>query len=179
MSDFFDLVKTRQSCRDYDPQRAVEREKLERIVNTALLSPSACNSQPWHFTVVNSKEKSPKIAAAVQKLGLNKFSSSCPAFIVISEEPANLTSIAGGKIRDQKFAANDIGIAAAHIVLGACELGLATCIMGMFHEQKVKEICDISKKKRVRLIIAVGYAKTDKIREKKRKRAIEKVTYLD
>jgi nitroreductase len=178
MSDFFDLVKKRQSCRDYDEQRAVEREKLEKIINAALLSPSACNSQPWHFTVVNSKEKSPLIAAAVQKLGLNKFSSSCPAFIVISEESANITSIAGGKIRDQKFAANDIGIATAHIVLGACELGLSTCIMGMFHEEKVKGICAIPKKKRVRLIIAVGYAKSDQLREKKRKSADQTVTYL-
>lgn len=178
MSDFFELVRTRESCRDYDGGREAEKEKLEKIIEAARLSPSACNSQPWHFTVVSGKEKSPSIAKAVQKLSLNKFTSSCPAFIVINEEEANLLSKAGGKMIDQKFALTDIGIAAAHIVLAARELGLSTCIMGTFDEKKVREICGIAKNKRVRLVIAVGYAKSDEIREKKRKPESKTVTYI-
>lgn len=178
MNDFFELVRTRESCRDYDPEKEVGREKLDKIIEAALLSPSALNAQPWHFTVVNGKEKSPLVAGAVQRLGLNKFTSSCPAFIVINEEDANILSKAGGKMTGRNFSDNDIGIAAAHIVLAARALGLSTCIMGMFDEGKVKEICGIAKKNKVKLIIAVGYAKTDNIREKKRKDASETVTYI-
>lgn len=178
MSEFYNLVKMRQSCRNYDSEKAVENEKLEKVIKTALLSPSAVNSQPWHFTVVNSKDKSKEIAKAVQRAGLNKFTSSCPAFIIINEEKSNILSKIGGKVVGQKYALTDIGIATAHIILAAQDIGLSTCIMGMFDEDEVKKICDIRKNKRVRLIIAIGYAKNDEIRIKKRKLEDETVTYI-
>jgi nitroreductase len=49
--DFIEIAKTRQSCRQYDPSRAVEREKLDSILEAARLSPSACNGQPYFITV--------------------------------------------------------------------------------------------------------------------------------
>ena len=50
--DFLSLVKQRQSDRAFDPERSVEPEKLERILEGGRLAPSSCNSQPWHFIVV-------------------------------------------------------------------------------------------------------------------------------
>ena len=47
MDDFLQLVASRQSDRAYDMSRAVEHDKLERILEAARLSPSACNAQPW------------------------------------------------------------------------------------------------------------------------------------
>lgn len=38
-----ELFKIRQSCRNFDAERAVEREKLEKIMQLARLAPSACN----------------------------------------------------------------------------------------------------------------------------------------
>ena len=52
---FLDLVNQRQSCRAYLEQ-PVEREKLERCLEAARLAPSACNSQPWHFIVVDEPD---------------------------------------------------------------------------------------------------------------------------
>ncbi|MBP9507475.1 MAG: nitroreductase family protein, partial [Bacteroides sp.] len=46
-SDFLKLVNARQSDRMYDESRAVEPEKLERILEAARMAPSACNAQPW------------------------------------------------------------------------------------------------------------------------------------
>ena len=46
MDDFLQLVASRQSDRAYDMSRAVEHDKLERILEAARLSPSACNAQP-------------------------------------------------------------------------------------------------------------------------------------
>ena len=51
--DFLSLVKQRQSDRAFDPERSVEPEKLERILEAGRLAPSSCNSQPWHFIVVD------------------------------------------------------------------------------------------------------------------------------
>ncbi|MBR5151130.1 MAG: nitroreductase family protein, partial [Bacteroidaceae bacterium] len=55
MSHFLDLVNARQSDRAYEPGRTIEREVLERIIEAARLAPSACNGQPWHFTVVTEQ----------------------------------------------------------------------------------------------------------------------------
>ncbi len=178
MKDFLELVESRESCRDFNPKRGVELEKLAKIMDAALLSPSACNSQPWHFTVVGCKEKADQLKTAIQKFSFNKFVQDCPAFIVINEENANLSAKLGGKLQDQHYAENDIGIAAAHIVLCARDLGLSTCILGMFDEGRVKEVCGIAKNKRVRLIVAIGYARTSALRQKKRKNREEVITFL-
>ena len=49
---FHKLVNVRESCRKYDP-RAVNREDIVRIIEACRLAPSACNSQPWRFIVVD------------------------------------------------------------------------------------------------------------------------------
>ena len=51
--NFLDLVKARYSVRSYRPQ-AVEREKVEYLLECARLAPSAVNFQPWRFFVVAS-----------------------------------------------------------------------------------------------------------------------------
>ena len=49
--NFTEIAQNRQSCRSYDSSRPVEKEKLERILASARLAPSACNGQPYHITV--------------------------------------------------------------------------------------------------------------------------------
>ena len=49
--NFTEIAQNRQSCRSYNPVRTVEEEKLEAILETARLSPSACNGQPYFITV--------------------------------------------------------------------------------------------------------------------------------
>jgi nitroreductase len=66
MSDYFELVNRRESCRDYDA-RPVEREKLERCVEAARLAPSACNSQPWKYLIVTNAELVEKLRPLMQE----------------------------------------------------------------------------------------------------------------
>ena len=89
MESFIELARRRQSCRRYD-RRPVEPEKLEACIEAARLSPSACNSQPWGFTVVTRPVLLPEVAACVQQLGINAFTADCPAFVVVTEEKATL-----------------------------------------------------------------------------------------
>ena len=51
MMDFLEIARARQSCRSYDTERPVEQEKLDAVLEAARLAPSACNAQPYHFTV--------------------------------------------------------------------------------------------------------------------------------
>ena len=64
MKDFLSLASRRQSDRAFDPQRPVEKEKLQRILEAACIAPSACNSQPWHFIVVDDPELKNRVADA-------------------------------------------------------------------------------------------------------------------
>lgn len=170
------MANARESCRSYS-DRPVEREKLEYMINTARLAPSACNSQPWHFTAVTGKTAQ-TASKYLQSMGINKFTESCPAFIIINEEKANLSANLGGKLSDQHYAACDIGIAAAHLCYAALDVGLSTCIMGMFDEDKLKCILSIAPGKRIRLTLAVGYASGGELRPKKRKALNEIATFI-
>ncbi len=178
MGEFLDLINKRQSCRKY-LDKPVEKEKLLKCIEAARLAPSACNSQPWHFDVVNNKELSTKIAECVQDKVMNKFTSGCPAFIIVIEEAGNLTSRAGSLMKQQDYRSVDIGIATEHICLTATEQNLGTCILGWFNEKNLKKLLNINKLKRIRLVIAIGYCESDVIREKIRKEIDEIVTFIE
>ena len=169
MSDFLELAERRYSCRDYDPERKVEHEKLVRCIEAARLAPSACNSQPWHFTVVESRDVIQEAARYLQISGINKFAPQVGALIVLNEEPAALKSAIAEQLGPQYYAQMDIGIAAAHICYEAETQGLNSCIMGWFLEDEIKNLLDIPQEKKIRLIIAVGYAREEKHLTKKRK----------
>ena len=103
MNDFLQLAASRQSDRAYDMSRAVEPEKLERILEAARLSPSACNAQPWRFVVITDPELAVKVGKATAGLGKNKFAKDAPVHILVVEESMNITSFLGAKIKDKYF----------------------------------------------------------------------------
>ncbi len=167
---FLDLVKARQSVRKY-LNKPVEREKIERCLEAARLAPSASNSQPWSFIVIDE----PKLKGAVAKetfsqlISFNHFSLQAPVLIIlISERSGFLTKVAEA-IKDKQFSLIDIGITVEHFCLQAVEEGLGTCILGWFNEKGVKKLLNIPQQKRVGLIITMGYPASNKIRPKKRK----------
>lgn len=176
--DFLQFVTTRQSDRAFDPEKPVEKEKIEHILQAARLAPSACNSQPWHFIVIDEPELKNKVADATSArvLGMNHFTKQAPVHILLVEEKVNLTSGIGGWVKQKDYAQMDLGIAAAHITLAAHAEGLGSCILGWFNEPKMRELLHIPNSKRVWLDIAIGYS-VQAVREKKRKPLQEIVSF--
>ena len=171
--NFTEIAETRQSCRSYDPSREVEAEKIERILASARLAPSACNSQPYRITVCKG-DSGKRVTKAVQGMGMNKFASDAPVMIVISENSYNATAALGAKMKNNDFRSIDIGILAAYITAEATAQGLSTCILGWLDDEKIREICGLEEK--VRLVITLGYPKEDDpLRKKKRKELSELV----
>jgi nitroreductase len=165
--NFTEIATNRQSCRSFDNTRAVEQEKLDAILNSARLSPSACNGQPYFLTVCKG-ETALKVAKATMGMGMNKFSADAPVQIVISEMPYTRTAALGAKVKGNDYRSIDIGIVAAYITAEATALGLGSCILGWLDSDKIKEICNLSGE--VRLVISIGYpTANDKLRPKKRK----------
>lgn len=172
--NFYEIAQNRQSCRSYDGSREVEEAKIAAILETARLSPSACNGQPYHISVCRG-ENAKAVAKACQGMGMNKFATDAQVLLVISEMPYCKTAAMGAKVKDNDYRSIDIGIAAAYITAEATVQGLGTCILGWFDNDKIKDICQLSGA--VRLVITVGYAKEgDKLREKKRKDLSELVS---
>ncbi len=164
--NFLEIANARYSCRKYDPDRPVEPEKIEAILEAARLSPSACNGQPYHLTVCRG-EVARQVAKATAGMGLNKFATQAPVVIVISEMPYNKTAALGAKMKGNDYRSIDIGIAAAYLTAEAAAQGLGTCILGWLDDEKIRGLCGLEHP--VRLVVTVGYP-LDTTREKKRKK---------
>ncbi len=172
--NFMEIAQARQSCRSYDETRQVEQEKLDAVLQAGQLAPSACNGQPYHFTVCRG-ETAKAAAAATMGMGMNKFAAQAPVLIVISEMPYVKSAALGAKVKNNDYRSIDIGIAAAYLTAEATAQGLSTCILGWLDDEKLRKICDV--KYPVRLVITLGYAKEDdRLRPKKRKDISELVT---
>ncbi|MBQ8340747.1 MAG: nitroreductase family protein [Clostridia bacterium] len=175
--NFTEIATARQSCRSYDPARAVEQEKLETILATARLAPSACNGQPYHITVCKG-EAAKAAAKATQGMGMNKFATDAPVLLVISERPYVASAALGAKVKKNDYRSIDIGILAAYITAEATALGLSTCILGWLDDKKLRELCHLDAP--VRLVITLGYAREgDPLRDKKRKPLTELVDVIE
>ncbi len=171
--NFTEIANSRYSCRRYDSERAVEEEKLQAVLQAALLSPSACNGQPYHITVCRG-EIAKQVARETKDVKINTFVDQAPVLLVISEAPYCKMAAVGAKIKHNDYRSIDIGILSAYITAEAAAQGLGTCIIGWLDSQKIGKICGVDGT--VRLVITLGYA-LDEARPKKRKPMDELVSF--
>ena len=175
--NFNEIANKRQSCRSYNASRVVENEKIDKIIDSARLSPSACNGQPYFITVCKGNAAR-EVAKATQGMGINKFATDAPVMIVISERPYVKSAAVGAKIKKNDYRSIDIGILSAYITAAATEEGLDSCILGWLDSDKIKKICDLDGE--VRLVITLGYSKDgDTLRKKVRKDKAELVKIIE
>lgn len=175
--NFSNIAKTRQSCRNFNPERSIEAERLAAILDAAQLSPSACNGQPYFITVCKG-DKARQVAKATMDMGMNKFSADAPVQLVISEMPYTRTAALGAKFKGNDYRSIDIGIVAAYITAEATAQGLGSCILGWLDSDKIREICEVEGN--IRLVISIGYPNdNDKLRPKKRKDLNELVKTIE
>lgn len=174
--DFIDLVKQRQSVRKYS-SRPVSESDLNKCIEAARLAPSASNSQPWKFIIVDEPELRMQIADATATRGLpiNNFAKQAPILlIIVIERPAFITRMAG-KIKNKDFEWTDLGITAEHFCLQATELGLGTCMIGWFNENKIMELLGVPDSKRIGLVITLGYPSDGYSERKKVRKQNDKI----
>jgi len=174
---FLDLVKKRQSVRRYLINKPIEDEKLERILSAAHLAPSASNSQPWTFIVVDEPKLTLQVAKAThgKLIGINKWVVESPLIIVLVVEKPKITTQIGGAIKGKDYPLIDIGIAAEHMCLQAEEDGIGSCMLGWFDEPKIKDLLKIPKNKFIGLVISFGYAPEDYKQRVKIRKPIDKI----
>jgi len=157
--DVMNVIKTRKSVRAF-LARPVEDEKLYAVLEAARLAPSASNRQEWRFVIVREPETRKKLAAAAAG---QAFVGEAPVLIVACAETDGHVMRCG-----QPCYPIDVAIALDHMSLAAVELGLGSCWIGAFDENKVKEILHIPEEIRVVELMPLGYPSNPAVIQKKR-----------
>jgi len=173
---FLDLARKRQSDRGYS-DRPVSREQIERCLEAAALAPSACNSQPWFFVVVDDRELRLQVAEHLQDMVMNRFVASAPVLVAVVAETPSLVPRLAGSLKDKPYYLMDIGMAVENLCLQATDEELGSCILGWFDEQGVKRLLGVPRGKRVPLVICLGYPLDPSTRPKVRKGKEETWSY--
>ena len=153
--NFEELILKRQSDRRYLPD-PVAKEDIVKCLEAARMSPSACNSQPWKFVVVDDKEKLAVMSEAAEGFGMNRFTHNVPVMIAVVLEKMNASARLGSLVKRKDYSMLDMGMAVEHFCLQAADLGLGTCIMGWFDEKRIARLLGVPRGKRIPLIIALG-----------------------
>ena len=176
MGNFKDLLLKRQSDRKYSSKK-VEEEKILSCLEAGRLSPSACNSQPWSFVVIDQEPVLQQAQKRIATMGMNRFVKQVPVLIAIVLEKPNFTASIGSVIKDKEYPLLDIGIATNNICMQASELGLGSCILGWFDEKGLKQLLDVPEKKRIPLVISLGYSAA--ITRKKIRKPLKEIVHFN
>ena len=167
--DVLEVIKSRRSVRKYRPD-PIPEELLKEVLSAARMAPSANNAQPWKFIVVRDEELKRKL---VQACAGQKFIAEAPMVIIACGLPDDAYATAGGYMNTFVM---DVTIAMDHLILAAASLGLGTCWIGAFKEEKVKEVMRIPMDVRVVALTPLGYP-DEMPRKTSRKDLAELVSY--
>lgn len=174
-----ECIKTRRSIRKFE-DRAVEPEVIAGIVDVAAFAPSWKNSQTTRYIAVLDKDLKDRLAKECM-MGFEYnigTASGAPAMMVITTVNGRSGYERDGCATTSKgshWQSFDAGIATQTFVLAAHEAGLATVIMGIFDEEKVKEVIGVPEGQSVSALVALGYA-ADEPQAPKRKCADDLLT---
>lgn len=142
-----EAIQKRYSCRVYQ-DKPIEPDKINQIFEAARLAPSAKNLQDWRFIVVTDKTTKVKLAQAANN---QTFLSEAGAIIIACSNSDYIMRCG------QAIGPIDVAIAIEHICLEATELGLATCWIGSFYPEKVRQILNIPEQIQIIELLALGY----------------------
>jgi nitroreductase len=160
--NLIELITKRRSARRYSDQ-LVSREVIDRCLEAARLAPSACNSQPWSFVVVDDPGVRDRLAerafSGIYKM--NAFVKTAPVLIVVITERSGYAARLGGLLRSVKYSLVDIGIAGEHLVLQAAVEGLGTCWLGWFNARAVRKVLGLPFNTQIDIVISMGYAESE------------------
>lgn len=150
--EFYNVIENRASNKSYKPT-SIPIEKLDKIINAALMAPSWKNQSCYRFIFVNQQNIKDHIAASIMNNSQQTADAvkQAPLLAIIVADPSQ-----SGTIDEKSYFLVDCGIAMEHLVLAATNEGYGTCWIGSFDENKVKDILNIPQNFRVVAMTPIG-----------------------
>jgi nitroreductase len=146
-----EAIRKRRSIRSYQ-DKPVEEEKIEKILEAAHWAPSAGNLQSVEYIIVKDKETKERLSEASYGQAQP---SEAPVNIVVC---CNFPKIAHyGRRGVELYSLQESGACIQSLMLIAHSLGLGTCWIGAFSEERAKEILGLPEHVRPVGIITLGY----------------------
>ena len=176
--DIFEAIGRRRSIRKYSGL-PVEDEQVQAVFEAVRQSPSWANMQCWRFVAVRDDDDKQKLAeysymkSFMEAKGYKanpskKALAEAPVVIVACADPAE-----SGEVRGQDYYLVDMGIACQTLMLAARGLGLGTVFVGIYEEDKVRELLGIPGNVRIVGLIPIGYPLEEKDKGPSRKEVSE------
>lgn len=147
--DFYSVLKQRRSFRNYDSDRAIPEESLQKIMQAVQCAPSACNRQPWRFEIIFNDALRQAIGECYPKPWLLE----APAIVVALAD----YSTCWQRLEGTPSAEIDVAIAMEHLVLAAAAEGLGSCWICAFEKARLNKVLDVEKPWSVEAISPLGY----------------------
>ena len=173
--DFWQAIESRHSVRAFDTRYDVDAKAITRILQAAVLAPSAGNRQPWHFVVVRRPQVCQRLADAA---GGQRFIAQAPVVIVVCTD-AELSAERYGERGKALYCKQDTAAATEHILLAATALRLGSCWVGAFDDSAVITVLQLSANLHPVAIVPVGVPAKPSQRTTSRRELSEIVTYVD
>jgi len=148
--DFSELIQTRESIRDYDPERMVNHQIIKRILDAGRIAPSAANRQPWKFILVSSADMLKKVKACYHK---SWFKDAPHVLIVTGDVRESWTRSYDG----YNSLETDLAIAMDHMILAAENEGVGTCWIAAFDSSILYKALDLTEHQKIFAITPLGY----------------------
>lgn len=171
--EFYELIRIRESVRDYDPQRPVAKETLEKILEAGRLAPSACNYQPWEFWLIQTPEMLEKVRACYYRPWFKE----APHILVVVgyRDKAWVRKFDGYNSLE-----TDLGIVMTHLILAAENEGVGACYIEAYDPDMLRKALNLNDNQVVYGITPLGYPHTGTAKKgsKDRKSLAELVKYL-
>ena len=175
---FDEILETRRSVRSFR-SRPVSKEDVLAICEAARIAPSACNSQTWRFIAVSNPITIKRLCKeAMRPIIPNRWLEQAPLVFIGCSQLDIIANRIGTRISGIEYYQVDLGIAMEHMVLKATDLGLGTCWIGWFAEEKIKEILGIPKTIKVSAMLAVGYSNETTPKNRSRK-SMDKILFSE
>lgn len=157
--ELYKVMQNRYSVRAYKPD-VVEDEKLERVLDAAILAPTACNRQPFQLLVLHTRGREEEL----RRIYHREWFVQPPLIIAVVALPEQAWSRRDGV----NYAVVDATIAFDHLILAATDLGLGTCWIAAFDPQAAREVLGLPENAEPVAFTPLGYA-ADPANLKKRK----------
>jgi nitroreductase len=165
------LAQRRRSVRWYLPT-PVPRETIDRALEVAALSPSACNRQPFEFRIIDDPELLAKVAAVPK--GTRGFGHGFPAFAVVVGRMRAFFSE-----RDRHLIYIDGALASMAFVFALESLGLSSCCINWAdeaeQEREMQRLLGLAPDERPVMCISFGYPDPDGMVPYSEKRPLDRL----